>query len=244
MSLGEQEATKPTQETAQVETEQETVKEEPKTVIYTQEQVSKIQSSFEKKAKESEHRAKEYESKLGQTLERLTDLEDKLTQAEADRDMKLFAGLDDEPGGPRIKTLYEQIQRQKLDITKQQREFTKVQGEALQGLKFRDAFKLAKEHEVEVDELMECETYADMVSKAKDLVIERLKTQYQPAAQVEKKEAEPVLPKHIDSGISTSSGGGKVWKASDIQKLSSDDRLNLAKEINKATKEGRIRWDQ
>jgi len=241
MSLGEQEVTTPSQETEQVKTEQETVKGKPETVTYTQEQFSKMQGSFEKKARESERRSKEAEARLNQTLQHLEELEDRLTQAESDRDSHLFAGLDDEPAGQRVKVLYEQVKNEELNLKRRQREFSKVQDEGLQGLKFRAAFKLAKEHEVDVDELMECETYADMVSKAKDLVIERLRA---PKAEVEVKTAEPVLPKHIDSGLSTSSGGGRIWKASEIQALSGDDRLKIASEINKATKEGRIRWNQ
>ncbi len=244
MSTGEQEVTTPTQETAKAGTPQETVAEEPKTVTYTQEQFSKMQSSFEKKAREAERRSKESETKLNQTLQRFNELEDRLVSAEADRDAKLFAGLDDEPAGQRVKTLYEQIKKAELELKKQQRDFSGVQAEAVQGLKFRDAFKLAKEHEIDVEELMECETYADMVSKAKDVVIERLKSLIPPTAMVETKRAEPVLPKHIDSGVSTSSGGGRVWKASEIQAMSGEDRIKMASEINKATKEGRMRMDQ
>ena len=241
MSLGEQGATIPSQETAT----QETVKEKPETVIYTQEQFSKMQSTFEKKAQESERKAKESEARLNQTSQHLQALEDRLAQAESDRDSHLFVGLEDEPASQRVKVLYEQIKKEQLALKNQKREFSMIQGEAMEGLKFRDASKLAKELEVDVEELMGCETHADMVSKAKDLVIERLKAgQTEPKAEVETKKAETYLPKHIDSGISTSSGGGRVWKASEIQALSGEERLKLASEINKATKEGRIRMNQ
>ena len=60
----------------------------------------------------------------------------------------------------------------------------------------------------------------------------------------EEKKSESLIPKHVDSGVQTTSGTGRIWKATEIQRMTIDERFQHRKEIANATKEGRIRMNE
>jgi len=52
------------------------------------------------------------------------------------------------------------------------------------------------------------------------------------------------LPKHVDSGLQTTSGTGRIWRASEIDSMTSDERFAIRSEIAKAHREGRIKTNE
>ena len=244
------EKTETSQEPNEVNTQEGTDEEKSKTVVYTQQQldsaVGKAKATIEGKWRESDRKAQAAESRLTETADRLSDLEDKLARAERDRDERLFAGMEDEPSTQRLKVLYGQVAKTQDDLRKRERELNKVQAEAFDGLKFRDATNTSKEIkknygiEVDPEELMTCKSWEDMQIMAKDLVIKGLSTK-----EPEKtKETESRLPKHIDSGTQVASGTGRVFKGSEIQNMTPKERFDLHSEISKATQEGRVKMNE
>src|SRR4030042_685747 len=142
------EKTETSQEPSEAKTQEGTEGEKSKTVVYTQQQldsaVGKAKATLEAKWRESDRKAQAAESRLTETAVSLAELEDRLAKAERDRDERLFAGMEDEPAAQRIKALYAQITKTQDDLRKRERELNKVQAEAFDGLKFRDATNTAK----------------------------------------------------------------------------------------------------
>lgn len=240
MSEGTQAMTEQKLGEVQATTEQTTGEATQETVMtYTQEQVAKMQSTFEKKTAKAEQRALVAETKLNETSTALVDVADRLRRIEAENQERQFSGLEDLPGTEKLKHLYRTLSDKEEALTKQQREFDKVRLDAAQGLKFRDATTLAKKYGIDADELMECETYQGMVERVADLVAEKVNTKtVTPQAK-----ASP-LPKHIDSATSTGSGTGRVFKASEIDNMTSQEIFDNSSEIAKAQREGRIKMNE
>ncbi len=220
-----------TQETPQVNTVQDTEVDAGKTEIkYTQEQFSKMQSTFEKKAREAEREAKSAKQQLEQTTVSVSAMQEQMSKLTAEIERRELEGLEDVPQAQKLIRLNQELRQRELQLTKQQTEFSKTQREALEGLKFKDALALSKDYDIEVDTLMECDTYSDMLKKV--LTIQKEKS-------IPDK-PKPKIPEHIDSGVSTGGGKGRVWKASEITSMSSDERFANRSEISKAMNEGRI----
>jgi len=241
-----QEVTELVQEAKQAETAPPTEEQPPKTVVYTQEQFSKMQSTFERKQREAERRAAEAERRLQEYADRMEALQQQIELAEEERTAKILAGLDSVPEGERIKQLYVELKNDRARYQEQMRKLQEYEEQAMQGLKFYDAWQLAKDAEglVTVDELLECDSYEDMLLKVKQAAIEKIKAaQGKPESKPQPKaEAKPRVPGHVDSGVQTAVGTGRFFKASDIQKMSPEERVKLG--ISKAIKEGRIKWDE
>ncbi len=234
-----------TQEQKQVNTEKVTDNQEQKTETYTRAeldtQIGKVQSTFEKKWRDADGKAQKAQEALTEATQKYTDLEDKVTSLEREREKQMFSGLEDLPQTEKLKSLYDKISTERDNILKRQRELDKVQGEAAEGLKFRDATKLSKEVReqypdvlIDPEDLMDCKTYAEMQVKVKDIVLESYKIQAKP------KEKEKILPDKVDSGTTTPSSLGRIWTASEIENMSPDERFKLRGEIRKAGVEGRI----
>ncbi len=239
MAEGEQGKVNPTQEESQVKTEAKTETEAPKTVTYTQEDVSKMQSSFEKKWRDAEKKAEVADSGYTEASQHIEQLTGRINQLQDGIDSRDLAAIGDDAEGRRAFDIRKQARLEMQDLDKQRQQFKKDKAEAIEGLKFRDAYELSKQFGIDVDELMACKSYDEM----KDKIIESLKE----AKEAPKKEAESeaVLPEHIDSGAQSGTGGaGRTWKASEIQNMDSSERVKNAHEINKATTEGRILWNE
>jgi hypothetical protein len=233
-----------TQEAPQVNTEAPTDNQEQKTETYTREdvdkEISKVQSTFEKKWRDADSKAQKAQAALDEANNKYTALEDKITALERERERAMFNGIEDLPQAEKLKSLYAQVDKERDDIRDRQRELQKVQGEAAEGLKFRDATKLTKEIKeqypnvlIDPEDLMDCKTYAEMQVKAKDLVLESYKT---PKASGKEK----IIPDKVDSGNQTPSSVGRIWKASEIENMSPEERFKMRGEIRKAGEEGRI----
>lgn len=237
MTEGEQGKVNPTQEESQVETGAKTETEAPKTVTYTQEDVSKMQSSFEKKWRDAERKAEVADSGYTEASQHIEQLTGQINQLQDAIDSRDLATIGDDAEGRRAFDIRKQARLEMQDLEKQRQQFKKDKAEAIEGLKFRDAYGLSKQFGIDVDELMTCKSYDEM----KDKIIGSLKE----AKEAPKEETEPVLPKHIDSGAQSGTGGaGRTWKASEIQKMDLSERVKFAHEINKATTEGRILWNE
>ncbi len=219
------------QETPQVETAETT--EQGKTAkTYTQDEVAKMQSTFEKKTKQAEREAKEAKGERDSVRSEISTLTEQLNSLTAETQRRELEGLADLPEGQKVARLLETARRKEAELIRKEQGLKKMESTALEGLKFRDALSLSKEYDIDVDDLMECDTMADMYKKALTLTRGKIVNQ-------ESKPA-PKMPSHIDSGISSSSGKGRVWKASEITSMSSDERFDNRSEITKAMKEGRI----
>ncbi len=225
------------QDKPQAETEAKTDDGTDKTVkTYTQEEVSKIQSTFEKKAREAERQATQYKQQLDQTNQSISTMQEQLNRLTTDLEAKELAGIEDIPQGQKIIQLTRQLRQKESDLIKQQTEFSKTQAAALEGLKFKDALALAKEYDIDADELMECNTYQDMLSKTLKIIKEKPKAAPKPK--------ESLVPSKVDSGQNTATGKGRVWKQSEIRNMSPMERLSAASEIGAAMKEGRINYKE
>jgi len=159
-----------------------------------------------------------------------------------------FSGLEDTDEGQRLKSLYRKISADKSNFEKQQREFRKTQADAMQGLKTMDAIRIGKELGFDelglgFDTLLDCSTRHEMAIKAAKMVAEKLKT---PSSQPPKQEPpkESALPEHIDSAVQNAGGPSMMFKASDIEKMTPDERARNRSEIAKAVKEGRIDYSK
>jgi len=237
------------QEPNEVNTQGGTEEEKSKTVVYTQQQldsaVGKSKETIERKWKDSERRREVAEGGLQETTQRIQELEDSLHQIKLERDRQMFSGLEDVPESKRLQTLYAQYEAEATRLKDEKRKWKEYESEARSGLQFRDATKTVKEIktnyglEIDPEELLGCQTYEEMQIKAKDLVIQGLSTK-EPGA----KSPESRLPKHIDSGTQVASGTGRVFKGSEIQNMTSQERFDLHSEISKATQEGRIKMNE
>lgn len=226
-----------TQEIVQAETEQTTETDAGKTAkTLTQEehdaQMSKMQSTFEKKAREAEREAKQAKQQFEQTSVEVSTMREQVSKLTAEIERRELEGLEDVPQAQKLIRLNQELRQRELNLGKQQTEFAKTQQAALEGLKFKDALALSKDYGIDADELMECNTYSDMLKK----VLEIQKTKSIPPVEKPK----PKVPEHIDSGVSSGSGKGRIWKASEIDSMSSDERFAKRSEIHKAHDEGRI----
>ncbi len=224
-----------TQESVQVDTVQTTETDAGKTaIVYTQEQVSKIQSTFEKKAREAEREAKQAKQQLEQTTADVSAMREQVNKLTVEIERRELEGLEDVPQAQKLIRLNQELRQRELHLSNQKAELAKTQREALEGLKFRDAMALSKDYDIDVDILMECDTYSDMLKK----VLNVQKEKVTPTKVEAKKEVK--VPEHIDSGVSSGSGKGRIWKASEIESMSPDERFAAHSEIAKAQKEGRI----
>jgi uncharacterized phage infection (PIP) family protein YhgE len=225
----------------QVNTEQPTVNQPKEAVTYTQDQVSKMQSTFETKANVAEQRAAQAESRLEEYEAQLEQYQDQLGELKTTLEEREFAGIEDIEGAEKIKSLYRKVSERNQLLDKKEREIKKKESIAMQGLKFQDAMKLSTdmgfgELGLDFQPLMECRTLTDMTIKAAKMVAEKVKT---PAVPTEPK-PEPAIEPHVDSGVQNAGGPSRVFKASEIEKMSFDERFALKSEISKAMAEGRI----
>uniref|UniRef100_A0A6M3JVS2 Scaffolding protein n=1 Tax=viral metagenome TaxID=1070528 RepID=A0A6M3JVS2_9ZZZZ len=219
-----------TQETTQVDTVQATEEGTVKTEkSYTQEEFAKMQSTFEKKARQYEREAKTAKSELDTTRGELSTLSEQVSKLTTEIERRELAGLEDLPQAQKLLALNKEVRDKESLLLRQQREFQKTQQTAMEGLKFKDALTLSKDTGIDVEELLECETYEAMLKTALQKVKEQAKTPQKLK-----------VPEHIDSAISTASGKGRIWKASEISSMSADERFANRTEITKALTEGRI----
>jgi hypothetical protein len=217
------------QEKEQVNTVPETEVKTEKT--YTQDEFAKMQSTFEKKAKQAEREAQEFKKQVEATSGNVTSMQEQISKLTSEIERRELEGLEDLPQAQKLLRLQHDLRSKEADLLRQRSEFSKVQETAKEGLKFKDALALSKEYDIEVDELMECNTMADMYKKTLQLTKEKVKTP-------EKKELK--TPSHIDSAVTSAAGKGRIWKASEITSMNSDDRFAQRSEISKAMREGRI----
>ena len=218
------------QETPQVETEGTT--EQGKTAkMYTQEEFAKMQSTFEKKARQAERESKEAKGERDSIRSEVTSLQGQLSSISAEIQRRELEGLDDLPQGRKIASLLETARKKEADLLRKEQDLRQMESTALEGLKFKDALAISKEYGIDVDDLMECTSMTEMYKKTLQLTREKT---------TPIKKAEVKVPGHIDSGISTSTGKGRIWKASEIINMSSDERFENRSEIARANKEGRI----
>uniref|UniRef100_A0A6M3KFJ1 Scaffolding protein n=1 Tax=viral metagenome TaxID=1070528 RepID=A0A6M3KFJ1_9ZZZZ len=212
-----------------------TVTDEAKTEkSYTQEEVAKMQSTFEKKARQSEREAKQYKGEVDTVRSEISTLTEQLATLSSEIQRREMEGLADLPQGQQVARLLESARRKEADLIKKEQDLKKMQNTALEGLKFKDALALSKEYDIDVDDLMECDTMAEMYKTALKLTKEKVttpKTEVKPAAKI---------PDRIDSAISNAAGKGRMWKASEITSMSSDERFDKRSEIATAQREGRI----
>lgn len=213
-------------------TEKETVKTEK---TYTQEEFAKMQSTFERKARDWERKAKEYESLAQEQASQLDSLQSQIIKLTEEIDKKELEGLESQPEAQRLIRLRSQLRQKEAELTKKERTMSRLQKE----YDAKEVARIISERfgvEIDYQDLMESRTYLEMRDKAEDIASSKLKAA--PKPEVEK--PKPAVP-HIDSGLSTIGGGkGRIWKISEINNMSSDERFRNATEINKARKEGRI----
>lgn len=170
----------------------------------------------------------------------LDDLTLQLNQMRSDQERMLLSEFQDEP---KVKAIMSQQDYLRQELSKTSKKLRETEGvlERLAPVQKRmDAEAVAAQYPgIDVKELMEAESWDEMVGMAKVAYKLASKTE---TKTVEKK-PEKVLPSHIDSGIQTASGvKGQVYKASEIQKMNPDERMKLG--VKKAIDEGRIRWDE
>ena len=245
--IQEKDALKPGE--GQAQTDAMTGQVAPKTVkTYTQEEldtaVGKTQSTFEKKLSKAERRADEAETGLAEATANLSNVAGRLRAVEMENEKRRFEGLEDLPQTARLQKMYSELTERQEFLEKQSAELEKLRRPAAEGLKYQDAMKLAKKYkekgvDIDPDDLMECTTKADMVEKAADILAEKLgeKAKTTPSK-------EPLIPGHIDSASSSGGGTGRIWKGSEIEDMSDQERFDQKSEIAKAYKEGRIRINE
>jgi cell division protein FtsL len=207
---------------AQQETGAQSGGEQQKTGYVPEEQVKKMQASIERQRNEADERAKKAEAALAEERRRLSEVEDSLSIMKAQLEDKELEALS---GDPDTLKLRQSIRAQEAAFRKKEREFEETKREALDGLKYRDAMKIAKENELDPEDLMNCTSYADMQIKAKDLVIERLK-----GGTNKEEPAKSVVPSHVDSAQGQSGGAKRKYTAEELAKMSPFEYAQLEKE--------------
>lgn len=144
-----------------------------------------------------------------------------------------------ETGDPSVaKQILAELKRVKGEVKQKNKELDDAKAELDKyrpAAKLYDATELGKQYDCPPELLLEAENYAEMVGIAKGYAKSQTAT---PKAEVKK--TEPKIPEHIDSGHSTGSGEGRVWKASEIANMSAEERFANRAEIVKAGKENRI----
>lgn len=203
------------------ETGEQTGGEQVRTGYVPEEQVKKMQASIERQRNEADERAKKAEAALVGERKRLSEVEDTLGILKAQLEDKELEALSDDPDTLKLRR---NIRDQEANLRKRERELEEVKAEALEGLKYRDAVKLAKENEIDPEELMGCSSYADMQIKAKDLVIDRLK------GKANENPTQSVVPGHVDSAQGQSGGAKRKYTLSEITKMTPMEYAQLEKE--------------
>lgn len=237
-----QEKTTPTQDGQQSQVDGQTDKAESKTDVTTTEEFRKMQKSLEARRVEAERKAERASKEAESANSAMATLQRQIATLQSQVDEAEFSQLRELPNGEKIIAVRQQIRQKELELAKRETDIAKVQRDAYEGLKFRDALSMSKEYGIEVEDLMSCESYDQMKDKVIAYLKENKTKDVPKVEKVEKKEA--ILPTHVDSGIQTTSGKGRIWKASEISNMSKDKRFELRSEIAKATQEGRIRMNE
>lgn len=221
-----EDVTEDVEEQASQETSEQTSKQ--KEVTLADIQASEL---FRKTQAERDRFRANLENIQKQSQEQITHYENLVKEMRAERRKAALGEFGDDPKVHGLLRDLEQAE-ELLANAKREKELLKTQSlEVAAAQKEVDAYKIARQYEVPIEDLMECESFSEMERIAK--VLSKTKTN-----KVEQKVVKQ--PPKLDSGLSSGGGKGRVFKVSEINNMSSDERFKLRSDIAKAQMEGRI----
>ncbi len=197
------------------------------------EQFTKMQGTYERHRQEMETQIEQYKGAVVGLQEAINDLRDEISIGQVGS------------GGESTPELVEL----KKNLRKKERELETLKPQALQGAKVLDAYTLVKENGLDmnsVEELLNCNSYAEMQVAAKNIKIKILETGKTKTGETEdtSKTKEPQKPaggnfrqSDLDSARNTVGGGSRRVTPSEVAKMNPE-------EFVKAVREGKIQVGQ